>query len=101
MIHAAALRTSGAASPSGVDAHSWRRFCTSFHSALTELCVAISLFAKRICATYVSPEILSPFVACRLIALDKNPGVRPIGVCEVVRRIVAKAILSIIREDIK
>ena len=40
-------------------------------------------------------------MACRLIALDKNPGVRPIGVCEVVRRIVAKAILSIIREDIK
>ena len=81
VIRVAALRTSGAAGPSGEDAHSWRRLCTSFHLASTELCVAISLFAKRICSTYVSPEILSPFVACQLIALDKNPGVRSIGVC--------------------
>ena len=31
----------------------------------------------------------------------KNPGVRPIGVGEVVRRIIAKAVLSIIRPDIQ
>jgi len=101
VIRAAALQTSGAASPSSVDAHSWRHLCISFHLASTELCVAISLFAKRICTTYVSQEILSPFMECQLIALDKNPGVRPIGVCEVVRGIGAKAILSIRREDIK
>ena len=40
---------------------------------------------------------LSPLVACRLVALDKNPGVRPIGVGEVVRRIVMKAILRVIQ----
>ena len=38
---------------------------------------------------------------CRLIALDKNPGVRPIGVCEVMRRIVAKAVLVILWDDIQ
>ena len=32
-------------------------------------------------------------LACRLIALNKNPGVRPIGVREVPRRILSKAIL--------
>ena len=37
--------------------------------------------------------ILSPYVTCCLIAQDKNPGVRL--VCEVVRCIVAKAVLSI------
>ena len=37
----------------------------------------------------------------RLIALDKCPGVRPIGVCEVAHRIIAKAALSIIRDDIQ
>ena len=40
-------------------------------------------------------------LACRLIALDKNPGIRPIGVhvCEVPRRIISKAILSVIKGD--
>ena len=33
-------------------------------------------------------------MCCRLIALDKNPGVCPIGVGEVVRRIIFKAVLS-------
>ena len=40
-------------------------------------------------------------IACRLIALDKNRGFRPIGVGEVVWRIIAKATLSIIRYDIQ
>ena len=39
-------------------------------------------------------------LACRLIPLDKNPGVRPIGVCEVDRRIISKAILFI-KSDIQ
>jgi len=43
----------------------------------------------------------SPFLACRLIALNKNPGVRPIGLCETTRRIVAKAILFITCGDIQ
>ena len=41
---------------------------------------------------------LSPLVACRLVALDKNPGVRPISVGEVVRRIVMKAILRVVQQ---
>ena len=36
---------------------------------------------------------MEAFVACRLIPLNKNPGVRPIGVCECLRRLVGKATL--------
>ena len=39
-------------------------------------------------------------MACRLIALDKSPGVRPIGICETARRIITKTILIVIRSDI-
>ena len=41
------------------------------------------------------------FVACRLIPLNKNPGVRPIGIGEVPRRIIAKPILKTISDDIQ
>ena len=100
LIRSAALRTFGAPGPSGVDARGWRRLCTSFHSASIDLCDAMALFARRLCTKFISPDILSSFLSCRLIALDKCPGVRPIGVCEVARRIIAKAALSILRDDI-
>ena len=81
LIRSAALRISGAAGPSGIDAKGWRRFCTSFKSASSNICHSLALMARRICTTYVDPVGLSPFLACRLIALDKNPGIRPIGAC--------------------
>ena len=40
-------------------------------------------------------------LACRLIALDKSPGVRPIGIGDTARRIIAKAILNIARPDVQ
>ena len=88
-----------------MNAKCWRRLCTSFYSGSTGLCEAIALFARCLCTTLLSPDILSSFVSCRLIALDKCPGVCPIGVCvcvcEVVRRIVSKAALFVIRKDIQ
>ncbi len=49
----------------------------------------------------VNPEGLSAFVACRLIPLDKCPGVRPIGISEIPGRTISKAILWILSHDIK
>ena len=100
-IRSAALRTSGAAGPSGIDAQGWRRLCSSFKNASDDLCHSLALLTRRLCRDFVDPEGLSPLMSCRLIALDKNPGVRPIGICEVVRRIIAKAILSVTNGDIQ
>ena len=48
-----------------------------------------------------TPKCVSPLLACRLIALNKNPGVRPIGIGDTARRIIAKAILNIARPDVR
>ena len=40
LIPKIALRTKGAAGPSGLDAYAWRRLCTAFKSASSSLCTA-------------------------------------------------------------
>ena len=77
---------------SGLDAYAWRRLCSLFKLASQDLCHALAAVGKKICSSNVHPEDISTFVACHLIPLDKNPGVRQIGVGEVPRRIIAKAI---------
>ena len=100
LIRSTALRTTGAAGPSGLDAHAWRRLCTSFKASSSSLCLSLANVAKRLCTTYVDPKAVSPILANRLIALDKCPGVRPIGIGDTARRIIAKATLTVIKEDI-
>ena len=98
-IRKAALKTSGTAGLSGLDAHAWRRLRSSFKSS-SDLCSALASVGKRLCTTCVNPDHLSAFVACRLIPVDKRPGERPIGIGEVHRRIIAKAILVLLKQDI-
>ncbi len=84
-----------------MDAYAWRRLCTSFKSSSNSLCESLDLTARRVCSEYVDPSSLAPLLASRLIALDKNPGVRPIGIGETPRRIIAKAVLRVTRGDIQ
>lgn len=109
-IMSAALRTRGSSGPSGLDADGWRRILVSknFGTAAHNLRSALANFARKISTTEIEVLVsngtactnLEAYTACRLIPLDKNPGVRPIGVGEVLRRIVGKAILSIIKPEI-
>ena len=99
LIRRVVLQSSGAAGPSGIDAYGWRRLCISFSSS-PNLCYALARVARRLCISYVDPSCISALVASRLIALDKCPGVRPIGIGETSRRIICKAILSILGNDV-
>ena len=88
-------------SPSGIDSMMMRRLCVSLGSRSEDLCNSLALVAQRLCSSYVDPDSLSAFLSCRLIALDKCPGVlRPIGIGETCRRVIAKAVLRFLRDDI-
>ena len=66
-----------------------------------ELCNALDFITRRICIEFVDSAGLSAFVACRLIALDKCPGVRPIGISETICRVIGKTISTTRREEIQ
>ena len=67
---------------------------------MQDLCSALASVGKRLCTADIPSEFLCAFVACRLVPLDKNPGVWPIAIGELPRRIISKAVLSIIGQDI-
>ena len=53
-----------------------------------------------LCNTVVPWRKIKALFSNRLIALDKNPGVRPIGVGETLRRILGKAVADITGDDL-
>ena len=54
--------------------------CVSFGGASDSLCAAIAALARRLCVEFVDPMAIQCLLNNRLIPLDKNPGLRPIGV---------------------
>ena len=41
------------------------------------------LLSENLATTFLDPKSIEAFVACSLIALNKNPGFRPIDVGEI------------------
>ena len=101
-IRQAAVRTKGGSGPSGMDGDGWRRLLTSkqYGQESTDLCKAIARLAKTLCTDVHPEDALQALLACRLIPLNKNPGIRPIGVGEVLRRIIGKSIATVVKEDV-
>ena len=99
LIRSTDLHISGSFGPSGLDGSAWKCPCTSNHHS-TDLCSALASLSGRICTKYVDPAGLQPILASCLIAIDKLPRVHPIGVGEVTRCIIGKAILKLVGKDV-
>ena len=102
MVYEAAKITRGGSGPSGMDADGWRRILTSrdYGDTGSDLRKAIASMIKTICTKEINDLSLAPLMASRLVPLDKNPGLRPIGVGEVIRRIMGKVVMSTFSEDV-
>ena len=109
-IAKAALKTRGACGPSGMDAEGWKRMLVSKNYGATgkDLRTALAKMTQTLCTrevqviTGTSRSNIEAYTSCRLIPLkkDQDGGIRPIGIGEVLRRIIGKAILGEIKADI-
>ena len=102
LIQKAAKKTRGAAGTSHFDSEQFRQILCNKHLKAEgkHLREQIAIFAKHISINITDPDCFESYVACRLIPLKKNPGVRPLGVGEVLRRIIGKAIGWTLYDDI-
>ena len=103
LIQKAAIRTKGAMGPSKFDADDLRRIINSnvYGQHSVDLRKAIARMARVICSEVIEDiASLEALLACCLIPLDKNPGIRPIGIGEFLRRRIGKAVMFVLRKDI-
>ena len=104
LIMKSARSVSGAGGPTLVDADIWKHMiCSKFNKKQSEeLASSIATLAKILCVESVHSSHTSELLAGRLIPLDKKGGgIRPIGIGEVLRRIIAKSVSSVLRNDIQ
>ena len=103
-IYKCGLRIRGSGGPSGFDSSGLSRILCSrkYKKSSAGLCDALSLVARKLATTEVHGDFLAIFRASRLIPLEKpDGGTRPIGIGEVFRRVITKAIIFSQRGAVK
>ena len=87
----------------GMDAKLYQRILCSmnFKAEGKVLREEIAVFTRNLLKIAYHPSLLEGYTSCRLIPLHKNPGIRPIGIGEVLRRIVGKTIAGFLKKEIK
>ena len=101
LIKKCCLRTKGGAGVSQQEDSFWHKATTGFKEVSTSLCNALAAVTRRLATEYVDPTSVSALLANRGIAVDKCPGLRPIGVGEIVRRIIGKVIMTVTSVDVQ
>ena len=82
-----AHRIQGSAGPGGCDACHWQDGLLRYGAHSSRLRDAVAAFSHRLGNTIVPWNLVRALVSYRLIALDKCPGVRPVGVGETLDRL--------------
>ena len=88
------VKMGGSAGPGGPDSVALKAWCLGFGHTSGELRSEIARFTTWIANTNPSWAAYRALMACRLVALDKEPGTRPLGIGETYRRLMAKCVLK-------
>ena len=103
------MSLNGSGGPTRIDSDAWKHIlnCRSYARESQNLAESIAAVARILCTEDVHPGCLREFTASRVVPLDKgvdkegNPGVRPIGIGEVLRRIIGKCVVSLLKADVQ
>ena len=88
-----ASKLSGAAGALGAEAMELQNWLLCFGWAYEELIVAVSRLAYCMDNSSLPWGAYRALMACRLVAFDKQPGVRLVGIGEMLRQALAKLVM--------
>ena len=92
---------SGGAGVSALDAAQWQNLLLKQGGASENLREAMAALTRRLANNIVEWDDIRAMKANKLIALDKCPGVRPIGIGDVAARLCAKVMIYITGDDVQ
>ena len=96
-----ASKLSGPARALGAEAIELRNWLLHFWCALEEFRVVVADMAYWLATPPPLWDAYRALMACNLVALNKRPGVRPVGIGEMLRRSIAKLVMRVARDQAK
>jgi hypothetical protein len=96
VVETVATKLSGAAGLGGTDAVDLRNWLLRFGRESEAFRTEMARWASWLANSSPPWAAYRAMMACRLVALDKQPGVRPVGIGEIYRRLWAKCLLKVI-----
>ena len=86
---------------SGVDSQQWNELLLKFGKPSEELREAVASLTRKLANNIIPWEDIRALKAKKLIALDKCPGVRPIGVGDFLDRLCCKVMIEVVGDDVQ
>ena len=99
-VEKATLQIQGSAGPGGSTASHWQHFLLCYEAHSAKLHDAVAELSRYLANSIVEWSDIRALMSSCLVALNKCPGVRPIAIGEIPRRILCKVIARATRDDI-